>query len=145
MWVQNLKLNLTTEKPVTMPLRFIIIDNDPVNNLLCRLSIEDAVDDADILDFTDPLKAFEYISAYPESNHGMNVLLLDINMHSWSGWDFADHFEKLDEKIKKHFKIYMLSSSIDNTDKQRAVENKNVEDYIEKPLTEQKVSALLYA
>jgi len=54
-----------------------------------------------------------------------------------------DHFEKLGEKIKKHFKIYMLSSSIDNNDKLRAVENKNVVDYIEKPLTEQKVFSLL--
>ena len=126
-----------------IPLRFIIIDNDPVNNLLCRLAIEDAVVDADILDFTDPLKAFEYVGAYNGSNNPMNVLLLDINMNIWSGWDFADHFEKLAEKVKKHFKIYMLSSSIDNNDKLRAVENKNVVDYIEKPLTEEKVFSLL--
>lgn len=126
-----------------IPLRFIIIDNDPVNNLLCRLAIEDAVVEADILDFIDPLKAFEYISAYNESNNPMNVLLLDINMNIWSGWDFADRFEKLGEKVKKHFKIYMLSSSIDNNDKLRAIENKNVVDYIEKPLTEQKVFSLL--
>jgi hypothetical protein len=37
----------------------------------------------------------------------------------------------------------MLSSSIDNNDKLRAVENKNVVDYIEKPLTERKVLSLL--
>src|SRR5688572_27453546 len=112
-----------------MPLRFIIVDNDPVNNLLCRLAIEDAVADADILDFTDPIKAFEYISVYHQCSNHMNILLLDINMHIWSGWDFADHFEKLDEKIKSHFQIYMLSSSIDNNDKLRAIENKNVVDY----------------
>ena len=128
-----------------IPLRFIIIDNDPVNNLLCRLAIRDVVADADILDFTDPLKAFEYISAYNESDNLSHILLLDINMNVWSGWDFADYFEKLDEKIKKHFHIYMLSSSIDNNDKQRAVENKNVEDYIEKPLTGEKVFSLLRA
>ena len=126
-----------------IPLRFIIIDNDPVNNLLCGLAIKDAVVDADILDFTNPLKAFEYISEDKESKNRMNILLLDINLPIWSGWDFVDYFEKLDEKIKKHFKIYMLSSSIDNNDKQRAVENKNVVDYIEKPLTEQKVFSLL--
>lgn len=126
-----------------LPLRFIIIDNDPVNNLLCGLAIKDAARDADILAFTDPLKAFEYISADNESNNSMNILLLDINMPIWSGWDFVDHFEKLDKKIKHCFKIYMLSSSIDNNDKLRAVENKNVVDYIEKPLTEEKVFSLL--
>ena len=126
-----------------IPLRFIIIDNDPVNNLLCGLAIKDAVVDADILDFTNPLKAFEYVSADNESNNRMNILLLDINLPIWSGWDFADQFEKLDEKIKNNFKIYMLSSSIDNNDKLRAAENKNVVDYIEKPLTERKVLSLL--
>lgn len=126
-----------------MPSRFIIVDNDPVNNLLCSLAIKDAVVNADILAFTNPLKAFEYLSAYNESDNSMNILLLDINMPIWSGWDFADHFENLDEKIKKRFKIYMLSSSIDNDDKLRAVENKNVVGYIEKPLTEEKVFSLL--
>jgi CheY-like chemotaxis protein len=126
-----------------IPSRFIIVDNDPVNNLLCSLAIKDAATNADILDFTDPLKAFEYISAYNQSNNSMNILLLDINMPIWSGWDFTDHFDKLDEKIKKNFKIYILSSSIDNDDKLRAVENKNVVAYIEKPLTEEKVSSLL--
>lgn len=125
------------------PVRFTIIDNDPVNNLLCDLAIKDAVADAEILAFTDPLKAFEYISTGNESNNGINILLLDINMPIWSGWDFVDHFDKLEEKSKNRFKIYMLSSSIDNNDKQRAVENKNVADYIEKPLTKEKVFSLL--
>ena len=126
-----------------IPSRFIIVDNDPVNNLLCSLAIKDAAVNADILAFTSSFKAFEYISAYNENTNSMNILLLDINMPIWSGWDFADHFEKLDEKIKKRFKIYMLSSSIDNDDKLRALENKNVVDYIEKPLTEEKVFSLL--
>jgi len=126
-----------------IPSRFIIVDNDPVNNLLCSLAIKDAAVSADILAFTNPFKAFEYISEYNESDNSMNILLLDINMPIWSGWDFADHFEKLDEKIKKRFKIYMLSSSIDNDDKLKALENKNVVDYIEKPLTEEKVFSLL--
>ncbi len=126
-----------------IPLRFIIIDNDPVNNLLCDLAIKDAVIDGDIRDFTDPLKAFDYISSDIESNTSMSILLLDINMPIWSGWDFVDHFDKLNEKTKSRFKIYMLSSSIDNNDKQRAIENKNVVGYIEKPLTKEKVFSLL--
>ena len=125
------------------PLRFIIVDNDPVNNLLCDLAIKDAVVDNDVLAFTDPLKAFEYISTDNQNNNSRNILLLDINMPIWSGWDFVDHFDTLDENIKNSFKVFMLSSSIDNNDKQRAVENKNVVDYIEKPLTKEKVSSLL--
>lgn len=120
---------------------FIIVDNDPVNNMLCDLAIKDAVNDAGIIAFTHPQAAFEYISSATESNN--SILLLDINMPIWSGWDFVNHFDKLDDNIRKRFKIYMLSSSIDNNDKLRAAENKNVEGYIEKPLTGEKVASLL--
>jgi len=64
-------------------------------------------------------------------------------MPIWSGWDFLDNFEMLDEKIKRQIKIYIISSSIDTSDKQRARENKNVVDYIEKPLSEKMVSSML--
>jgi len=64
-------------------------------------------------------------------------------MPIWSGWDFLDNFEKLDDKIKKQIRIYMLSSSVDPGDEQRAGKNKNVADYIEKPLTQEIIHSIL--
>ena len=126
-----------------MPNRFIIIDNDPVNNLLCTLTIKDVQDTAEIQTFNFPVKGFKYLAKEYANTTNPTVLLLDINMPTWSGWDFLDNFEKLDDKIKKQIKIYILSSSIDANDKQRASENKNVVDYIEKPLSEKRVFAML--
>ena len=126
-----------------MPNRFIIIDNDPVNNLLCTLTIRDVQDAAEIQTFNFPVKGFKYLAKEYANTTNPTVLLLDINMPTWSGWDFLDNFEKLDDKIKKQIKIYILSSSIDANDKQRASENKNVVDYIEKPLSEKRVYAML--
>jgi len=126
-----------------MPIRFIIIDNDPVNNLLCTLAIKDVADDIEIQAFDSPVKGFEYITTEYLNTENLTVLLLDINMPTWSGWAFLDNFEKLDEKIKRQIKIYILSSSIDTNDKHRARENKNVVDYIEKPLSGKTVSSML--
>jgi len=126
-----------------MPVRFIIVDNDPVNNLLCSLTIKDVAGEAEIQTFNFPVKAFEYITNSNLNTDDFTVLLLDINMPIWSGWDFLDNFEMLDEKIKRQIKIYIISSSIDTSDKQRARENKNVVDYIEKPLSEKMVSSML--
>jgi CheY-like chemotaxis protein len=126
-----------------MLIRFIIIDNDPVNNLLCTLSIRDVQDAAEIKNFNSPVNGFKYLAAEYADTNNPTVLLLDINMPTWSGWDFLDNFEKLDDKIKKQIKIYILSSSIDVNDKHRARENKNVVDYVEKPLAEKTVLAML--
>lgn len=126
-----------------MPIRFIIIDNDPVNNLLCSLTITDVQDAAEIQTFNFPVKGFEYLAEEYINTTNPTVLLLDINMPTWSGWDFLDNFEKLDDKIKKQIKIYILSSSIDVNDKHRASENTNVVAYIEKPLSEKTVLSML--
>ena len=125
------------------PAQFIIVDNDPVNNLLCTLAIKDVADDIEIQAFDSPVKGFEYITTEYLNTENLTVLLLDINMPTWSGWDFLNNFEKLDEKIKRQIKIYILSSSIDTNDKHRARENKNVVDYIEKPLSGKTVSSML--
>lgn len=126
-----------------MPIRFIIIDNDPVNNLLCTLTVRDVQDTAEIQAFNLPVNGFKYLAKEYADTTIPTVLLLDINMPAWSGWDFLDNFEKLDDKIKKQIKIYILSSSIDVNDKHRARENKNVVDYIEKPLSQKTVLSML--
>lgn len=122
-----------------MPVRFIVIDDDPISNLLCQISIKRYHETAEIVTFTQPDKGFEFIvDEYSQrANPQSAVLFLDINMPIWSGWDFLDFFEKLTDKIKDRFKIYIMSSSIDGADKLRAANNKHVIDYIVKPCTKE--------
>ncbi|MCE7061511.1 hypothetical protein [Dyadobacter sp. CY343] len=51
-----------------------------------------------------------------------------------SGWEFLEAFESLDEKIRQRFKIYILSSSIDQGDIQKAAASPFVRGYNPKPL-----------
>ena len=118
-------------------INFIVIDDDPINNTLCRLIIKKVAPQADIQTFNIPEEGFAYISEHYLTNDNPTVLFLDINMPTWSGWDFLEHYEKLDNQIKKQIQIHMLSSSVDPNDKKRAADNKNVEGFIEKPLTKE--------
>ena len=64
-----------------MPLRFIIIDNDPVNNLLCTLTVKDVAGDVEIQTFNFPVKGFKYIADEYLNTESPTVLLLDIDLH----------------------------------------------------------------
>ncbi len=130
---------------MTTPFHFLIIDDNPVNNMLCGIFINEAVSEPAIKDFTAPEKGLDYILQEYSGNKIPTILFLDINMPTMSGWEFLDKFESLDQKIKDQFKIYMMSSSIDSGDKQKATENRNVVDYIEKPLSEETVLFILEA
>jgi len=119
--------------------RFVVIDDDPLNNALCKMIIKLALGKMDVRTFTLPEKGFQFIKTEyaVNMNESTSIILLDLNMPIMSGWEFLERFEELDEIIKKQVKIYILSSSVDPRDKERAGKNKDVEDYIVKPLTKE--------
>jgi response regulator RpfG family c-di-GMP phosphodiesterase len=124
---------------------FIVIDDDQINNMLCKYSIRQVNGELDTTTFLEPEKGFEFIVNTYSSNSSEipSVLLLDINMPTWSGWDFLDKFEKLDAQIKNQIKVYMLSSSVDPKDMEKAKVNSNVVDYIVKPLNREIVVKII--
>ena len=127
---------------ITQPRDFVIIDDDPINNKICKRLIEQAFPESAIADFTNPSLGFKYIAETYSSGGNSCILLLDINMPGMSGWDFLNVFETLDPKLKQNVTIYILSSSINRKDMDRAKENNHVMDYLVKPLSKEKVELL---
>ncbi|UPQ77996.1 response regulator [Flavobacterium azooxidireducens] len=116
--------------------QFIIVDDDHFSNLLSKIVLGKLFEEVEVKDFLVPELALDYIKAEFEYHQSAEktTLFLDINMPTLSGWEFLNMFDKLSEAVKNNFQIYMLSSSIDPADIQRAKQNPLVIDFIEKPL-----------
>lgn len=119
---------------------FIIIDDDPVNNLICDKIIKSLFSDADVQSFTDPQKGLDYICTnYDAVNDQATILFLDINMPVLNGWEVLDRLMDCADVIKSQFSIFILSSSIAINDRQQADDHPGVKGFLIKPLTVQKV------
>ena len=115
--------------------RILLIDDDAGNNTVSRIFLKRVVLETEIVAFTDPVKGLAYISSEYSAKPVNTILLLDINMPVLSGWDVLDKFSALPDDIKKYFTVYILTSSINIEDKQRAAAHPLVDTYIEKPMT----------
>jgi len=119
-----------------IPKRFILVDDDVLNNILTKMILKKSFDEVHINVFTVPEDGLEFMKSQPSHNkpNGKIILFLDINMPSLSAWEYLEAFELLDASIKERYDIYILSSSVDPKDINRAKENFHVKDFIEKPL-----------
>ncbi len=123
--------------------RFIVIDDDKINNKIGAAVIEKLYPDALITTFTDPLAGFEHVSnEYAKPNAEPATLFLDINMPVMDAWGFLEVFDKLGDSLRNLITIFMLSSSIDKNDMERAMGNRNVTYYLIKPLTKESIKLL---
>ncbi|WP_425392037.1 response regulator [Ekhidna sp.] len=114
----------------------LLVDDDPANNFVHKLMITR-------LGLADEIVAMESVKEaldYLETEHP-DVILLDINMPALSGWDFMDRFSSMN--IASETKVYMVSSSVNPEDRERAVKNDLIADFIEKPLKAEHLRQML--
>ena len=128
-----------------VPKRFIVVDDDNTNNLICRLSLQRFSPTAEIKIFRNADFALQYIfDSYTNDEQDVPTLLfLDINMPVISGLEFLELFNEFAAHIQQQFKIYILTASIDTYDKEKASSNLSVKAYLSKPLNSDIIQSIL--
>lgn len=124
----------------------ILIDDDAITNMINTKIIKmnfsfDVHDYADAQRALDNLK--QCIEATPEKLP--DIIFLDINMPIMDGWEFLEEFQKLPGIVHEKSRIFMLTSSIDVEDIEKARAYPVVSDFISKPLTPEKLRKLIQA
>lgn len=77
------------------------------------------------------LEELQYLSTSQE--HQLpGIIFLDIHMPQMDGWHFLEEFDKL--SLGNDVAIYLLTSSVDPQDAERAQANDFVKDYFIKPV-----------
>lgn len=122
--------------------RIIIIDDDSVVVTICQFQIKKILPQIEVMSFTSPVSGLEFIRLEYANNSVKTLLLLDINMPALTGWDVLDELKKLESNLDRQMSIYMFSSSVSIVDKQRSSTHSMVIDFIEKPLSLDKVKEI---
>ncbi|WP_417886210.1 response regulator [Zunongwangia sp.] len=111
-----------------------IIDDDPIFVFTAKKIMELADFSDSFLVFKNGKEAINHFTALLTTENTLpDVILLDINMPVMNGWEFLDEFTKIESL--KSVVIYVVSSSIDPEDKERAKSYEEVSNYVVKPIT----------
>lgn len=122
---------------------FCIIDDDSVYQFILKKAIKDLDVAEKIMSFFDGEEALNFIiENFKNAEELPDFILLDIDMPIMDGFQFIEEYIKIKQKINKNITIYMVSSSVDSADIERAKNIKEITDYLSKPI-EHKLEAIL--
>ncbi|WP_324028258.1 response regulator [Maribacter sp. BPC-D8] len=113
----------------------LLVDDDELYLYLMEKTIHQISKELVVSTFTDGEQAVEYIAKCTEEKVELpEVIFLDINMPFLDGWGFLNEFKKLKPKIINNINIYMVSSSMRESDVKRASNFEELTGYVVKPV-----------
>ena len=114
-----------------------VIDDDMIYQFAIRLNLEHHKLAEKVMTFDNGDEAKKYFEENAGNEQNLpDVILLDINMPIMDGWDFLEWYKTNEAAFARRVPVFMVSSSIDWRDIERAKSYESVLDYISKPLTE---------
>jgi len=118
----------------------LVIDDDLVTILLNKMVLASASFCDNIVEVTNGEEALSYFENIEKGNIPMDnfpeVILLDLNMPVMDGWEFFENFVQKFPEFAQKTNIFVLSSSINPKDQERALKDPNIAAFFEKPLDE---------
>ncbi|MES1224164.1 MAG: response regulator [Bacteroidota bacterium] len=118
--------------------KLVLIDDNPIDHYIMRTMLHNneackqatyTYDGSMILEFMEQYKS--------DTNILPDVIFLDLTMPDFSGWEFLDKFEKLKGSLNKSVQLYVMTSSVRESDKERSGKYACVNSFISKPLSKQ--------
>ena len=121
--------------------RLAIVDDDTIFQFTTKVKIQKLGYTSDIHIFNDGEEIMNYIKS-PDNSEPFDIILLDINMPIMDGWDFLEAYNSYLGNEESKIKIFMLSSSINPVDVNKAKSHSLVNDYIIKPIKDEDLSQI---
>jgi len=120
-----------------------IIDDDPIFVYGAKRIMELNHFCESFLIFNNGKDAFDYLEPVLKSGGTKipEIILLDLNMPIMDGWQFLEHIVQI--PTEKKLTIYIVTSSIDPHDINKAKEFEGVSNYVVKPITFPKLQQLI--
>jgi len=122
----------------------LLVDDDEINNFYNETILRDEVGfSGDINVCYNGEEALDFLLSKGKyaaiENSCPDMILLDVNMPIMNGFEFLESYADLAEELKAKIVICMLTSSLNDSDKEKAKSSGIIKEYMAKSLDKDKL------
>lgn len=121
-----------------------VIDDDDIHQFFAKKSIEQFSSGSNIGTFSNGLAALDNFKQLQHSPDLLpDIIFLDINMPEMDGWEMMDRLCELLPQQSHSISIYIVSSSIAASDREKAKSYPEVTGFLIKPIVPETLESVL--
>jgi CheY-like chemotaxis protein len=114
----------------------MIIDDNAIDLYITKRLIIKNNFGKKVLEYAAAEEALKYLKDHQESQYMLpQIIFIDIYMPVMSGFEFMEAYDKLPNLLKKNCMVFIISSSIDESDIARSIKDKNITAFQVKPIS----------
>jgi len=123
----------------------LLVDDDEINNILHSVFINKLDLDIEVNTVVNGQEAIDFILSEKEDELVLPcMVMLDLKMPVMNGWEFMKAYEDLVPKeLKDQITIVLVTTSDDQEDRDKAMINEFVDDFSQKPLSDETFKQLI--
>jgi len=131
---------MTPSTPTPRYKKVMVIDDTEIDRYIARTNIQKYAFAEEVICKESAKTALEYLKLFCDQPDELpQLIFLDIRMPEMDGFGFLEEYAKLPDAIKKNCIIMMLTSSLNADDQEKALNNKYVNRFLNKPLSKDKL------
>ncbi|MCK6607201.1 MAG: response regulator [Flavobacterium sp.] len=122
--------------------KVMIVDDNEFDCYITSKIVTNFDENIDIMEFNSSITAIQYLEEFQNVTAKLpDLILLDIYMPVLDGFEFIEKFNSLSDTLKKHTKICILSTTVDDLYIHKAKVDESVL-FSSKPITKEFVESI---
>lgn len=122
--------------------KVMIVDDNEFDCYITSKIVTNFDENIDIMEFNSSITAIQYLEEFQNVTAKLpDLILLDIYMPILDGFEFIEKFNSLSDTLKKHTKICILSTTVDDLYIHKAKVDESVL-FSSKPITKEFVESI---